>query len=334
MVIQSANAQNIESITEKVDSIVNASMMKYQIPGLSIGVTLEDSILIAKGYGFASIDFDTRVTKNTTFHTASISKLFTSQGIKKLVALQLVNYDDLLIEIAPNLNYQNDYAKKITIRHLLEHTSGLPDIRKYEWSKNERSDTALKRYVESLKLKPATKPGSNYHYSNLGYEILGYVVEITSGRNFDDFIKDEVLVKSDMAISEFRYYLISDSLRAYPHSIKGKTKVFVIKTYPYNRKHAPSSTLNSSSYDLSKWLIHFINNTDFSDKDQILGFQKYELKNYSAIGHFGGDKGFRSFLMIIPEEEIGLVVLGNCDYNEDFRQEILYSIADELISLR
>ena len=63
-----------------------------------------------------------------------------------------------------------------------------------------------------------------------------------------------------------------------------------------------------------------------------LGFQLYDLNGIKAVGHFGGDKGFRSFLMMIPEQQIGLVVLGNCDYNEDFRQEILIPIAKMMLN--
>ena len=62
-----------------------------------------------------------------------------------------------------------------------------------------------------------------------------------------------------------------------------------------------------------------------------LGFQLYDVHSKKAIGHYGGDKGFRSFLMMIPEQNIGIVLLANCDYNEDFRQEIVYEIASLII---
>lgn len=316
---------------DKIDSIVAATMSRYQIPGIAVGIAAEDSIFYTKGYGKASIQTGQPVTENTFFHTASISKLFTAQAIAKLVSQKLLRYDDLLLDLAPELNYANENAKKITLRHLLEHTSGLPDIHNYEWSDNERSPDALQRYITNLSLKAKTTPGSNYRYSNLGYDILGYIVEKRSGVNFDDFVKKEITDHAQMGASDFRYYLLPDSLLAKPHTRKGKTNIVERKTYPYNRKHAPSSTLNASAEALSNWMLYFMNHTDFEDKDQLLGFQRYEFAKYSAIGHFGGDKGFRSFLMMIPEEKLGLVVLGNCDYNEDFRQEIILSIADLLL---
>ena len=62
------------------------------------------------------------------------------------------------------------------------------------------------------------------------------------------------------------------------------------------------------------------------------GFQLYDVYSKKGVGHYGGDRGFRSFLMMIPEENIGIVVLGNCDYKEDFRQEIVYPIAELMIA--
>jgi len=65
-----------------------------------------------------------------------------------------------------------------------------------------------------------------------------------------------------------------------------------------------------------------------------LGFQQYHFESKHAIGHYGGDKGFRGFLMMIPEDNVGLVVLGNCDYNEDFRQEIIHPIAKLMLTMQ
>jgi CubicO group peptidase (beta-lactamase class C family) len=63
-----------------------------------------------------------------------------------------------------------------------------------------------------------------------------------------------------------------------------------------------------------------------------LGFQLSKLESRKAIGHYGGDKGFRSYLLMIPEEKIGLVLLANCDYEEDFRQEIIHQIAKRMLT--
>lgn len=347
--------QNIEADSsvigffKKVDSVVINTMNQYNIPGLSIGLIRNDSIIYNKGYGVRSIKNDNLVTENTIFHTASISKLFTAVATMKLIEQNVITIDDKLVDILPELKYDDKRINHITLKNLLNHTSGLPDISNYHWDNNNQSDNSLKEFVLGLNLKLDSDPSSEYQYSNLAYDILGYVIEKVSGSTFDDFLKENILNTSGMYNSDFRYFKIHDSLQTSPHSKRWVTKnIYERKTYPYTREHAPSSTLNSSSKDLSTWMIAFLqtlgdsdlNTTNskmiepsFSSNPYIgLGFQLSDINSKKTIGHYGGDKGFRSYLIMIPEEKIGLVVLANCDYDEDFRQEIIHPIAKLMLT--
>ena len=324
-------------------------MNQYNIPGLSIGLVRNDSIIYNKGYGVRSIKTGNLVTENTIFHTASISKLFTSVATIKLIEQNKMTIDDKLVDILPELKHDDKRVNYITIKNLLNHTSGLPDIRNYHWDNNNQSNNSLKEFVLGLNLKLDSKPSSEYQYSNLAYDILGYVIEKVSGDTFDDFLKENILNKSDMYSSDFRFFKIHDSLKTSPHSKRWVTKnIYVRKTYPYTREHAPSSTLNSSSKDLSKWMISFLQTLDDDDLNNKyltmiepsfnpnpyigFGFQLSDINSKKTIGHYGGDKGFRSYLIMIPEERIGLVLLVNCDYDEDFRQEIIHPIAKLMLT--
>ncbi|MFY0627027.1 MAG: beta-lactamase family protein [Reichenbachiella sp.] len=319
-------------------------MNQYNIPGLSIGIIRNDSIIYNKGYGVRSITSNRLVTENTIFHTASISKLFTAIAIMKLIEQKAITLDVKLVEILPELNYDDKRVENITLKNLLNHTSGLPDISNYHWDNNNQSDNSLKEYVLGLDLKLDSDPSSEYHYSNLAYDVLGCLIEIVSGSSFDDFIKENILNESGMHNSDFRYFEIPDSLKTVPHSKHWFTgNIYERQTYPYTREHAPSSTLNSSSKDLSKWMISFLQSLDgelssidynimiqpsFEPNEHIgLGFQLGEIDGFKKVGHYGGDNGFRSYLLMVPEEKIGLVVLANCDYEENFRHEILHPIA-------
>lgn len=152
-----------------------------------------------------------------------------------------------------------------------------------------------------------------------------------------------------MKQSSFRYTQIPDSLRVSPHSRRyiGK-KRYVRRVYPYNIEHAPSSTLNASAFELSLWMMDMLQQLRDANNASVLhtmvepstslssniglGFQRFSIVDHQAYGHFGGDTGFRSLLVIIPDQNIGIVVLGNCDYEEDFRQEIVRDIAALLIN--
>ncbi|WP_196887483.1 serine hydrolase domain-containing protein [Aureivirga sp. CE67] len=337
------------SFLKEVDSIVIQKMNEYNIPGISIGIVKNDSIITAKGYGFRNIETKKPITENSVFHTASVSKLFTAEAIMKLVEQNKISLDDKLIEIIPEIKYDDERVKEITIKNLLNHTSGLPDISNYHWNNNNQSENSLKEYVLELDLDLDSKSSTEYQYSNLGYDILGYVIEKASGTTFEDFVQKNILNKNKMNNSDFRYFNISDSLKTSPHSKSWITKsIYIRDTYPYTREHAASSTLNTSTKDLNKWMISFLQNLENSDSKDLytsminssfssypyigLGFQLNEINSKKLIGHYGGDKGFRSYLIMIPEEKIGIVVLGNCDYNEDFRQEIIHPIAKLMLN--
>ena len=347
--------QHIESnatvtgFTEKVDSIVLGKMNLYNIPGLSIGIVRNDSIVYTKGYVVRSINNTHLVTENTIFHTASISKLFTAVATIKLIEQHKITIDDKLVDILPELKYDDKRVKAITIKNLLNHTSGLPDISNYHWKNNNQSDNSLKEYVLGLHLRLDAVPSTEYQYSNLAYDILGYVIEKVAGITFDDFLKENILNKSGMYSSDFRFYKIHDSLKTAPHSKRWITNnIYKRKTYPYTREHAPSSTLNSSSKELAKWMVSFLqtlSNSDLNNQYSTMispsfkanpyigfGFQLGDINSKKTIGHYGGDRGFRSYLLMIPSEKIGLVLLANCDYDEDFRQEIIHPIAKLMLA--
>ncbi len=353
--IQSCSGQSFEqkievdnsliSFDKKVDSIIAKKMNAYNIPGLSIGIVKSDSIVYSKGYGIKNINTKDLVTTNSNFHTASISKLFTAQAIMILVQENKISLENKLTEIIPELKYKDERVKNITIKSLLNHTSGLTDVSSYNWKNNNQSDNSLKDYILGLNIKLLSEPHTEYNYSNLGYNILGYVIEKLSETNFDEFVKENILIPSQMSNSDFRYFKIADSIKTSPHSKRMiSKKIYERKIYPYTREQAPSSTLNSSANDLSKWMISFLKSSNslgfekmrepsFNQYPYIgLGFQLSNLNKEKTIGHYGGDKGYRSYLIMVPEKRIGIVLLANCDYDEDFRQEILHPIVKLMLT--
>jgi CubicO group peptidase (beta-lactamase class C family) len=106
-------------------------MNHYNIPGLSIGIVKNDSVIFAKGYGIAGINTQKHVTEYSIFHTASVSKIFTALAIMCLVEDQKLSLDDKLVTIIPELKYRDKRVEAVTIKTLLNHTSGFPDINLY-----------------------------------------------------------------------------------------------------------------------------------------------------------------------------------------------------------
>jgi CubicO group peptidase (beta-lactamase class C family) len=341
---------NENTLKTKIDSIVTSTMNKYDIPGLAIGIVRGDSIYYTAGYGVRDVASNEPVTDSSVFHTASVSKLFTAMAVMKLINENQFTLETRVADLIPEIHYDDERFKFITIKQLLNHTSGLPDVSNYHWGRQNKSESALENYItEKKNTHLKTTPGASFYYSNMGYNLLGYIVQKKSKVSFEDYVKTNVLNPAKMYTSDFRYYNIPEHLRTSPHSRKWLTKrIYKLDVYPYTREHAPSSTLNSSAKELSCWMLYFLQLCRSEEEENKcyremitpslqqdryigLGFQLDKLEGNKTAGHYGGDKGFRSLIMLLPEKNIGLVVLGNCDYDEDYRQEILHSIARLLL---
>lgn len=312
----------------RIDSIVQNLMSKYQIPGLALGVVRDHGVLIEKGYGYRSIITKTPVTERTVFHTASISKIFTAQCILKLISEDKLSFHTTVKALLPGGIFLDSRSDSITIGHIIEHRSGIPDLSSYHWENHHTDDAALPNYIAGLRINLSSDPGTRFLYSNLGYDILGYIVEKVSGQKFEDYARQNLFSPAGMNVTDFLYPRIPDSLRTAPHTRSISGNVIVRKIYPYTREHAGSSTLQSSATEMNRWMIHFLANgmgpleSAGLQKAQKFGLQYYTFGKLEGIGHFGGDKGFRAFLVMIPARKLGIIILANCDYHEDFRQEL------------
>ncbi|GHB32260.1 hypothetical protein GCM10008106_11550 [Mongoliitalea lutea] len=323
-----------------METYLKQKQEEYQLPGLAVGIVKNGQVYFQQGYGVATIHFPKQITEYSVFHTGSVSKLFTAQAILKLVEADKIGLDTQLASLNLGLRLKDRQISEITIRQLLEHQSGLPDVWGYHWRRQNTDSLALQRYFSKKKLKLATSPGKEYRYSNLGYNLLALIVQQVEGLSFETFVKREVLLPATMTTADFRYFAIPEEMRLSPHTKNLFGKVKVRKIYPYTREHAGSSTLNSSVEELSKWMIQFMNDPfhqQFLVPSPVyaynsLGFQLYRVAGKDGFGHYGGDKGFRAFLMMVPSEKTGIVLLSNSDFNEDFRQDIGFTLMKSLLN--
>ncbi|AWH74812.1 hypothetical protein DCS32_11780 [Dokdonia sp. Dokd-P16] len=155
-------------------------------------------ILLSKGYGFTDYQKDKILTNESSLRLASVSKQFTAAGILRLIEKNLVNLDDDVKKIIPNFPYEN-----ITIRNLLNQTSGVPDIYLELAEKNKEdidiltNQKAIELIIEEQR-KINFKPNEKYEYSNTNYIILARVIEIISEFSFEEYMKREIFVPLGM----------------------------------------------------------------------------------------------------------------------------------------
>lgn len=320
----------------KLEIYIQEKMKDFDITGLAIGIVKENEIVYAQGFGVKNIETKKPITTKSLFHMASVSKPFSATAIMQLVEKGKVDLDDPVVKHLSYFKLNDERYKEITVRQMLGHISGMPDVLFYFWHKPEYDDEALERYVRSLNEKKLiAAPGEKYSYSNMAFEILGDLIAKVSGISFEDYIKKNILDPVEMYESTFLKKNVSPELATTPH-MKQKTNVVISKVYPYNRAHAPSSTLHSNVMEMCNWAMVNMNKGTFRGK-QILKSSSYDLlwepaklgdgvkkgpcglswrigyyRGLKTISHGGRDIGYTSYFVMLPEKSIAVVVLSNC----------------------
>lgn len=319
----------------ELDRRLAALVDEDEVVGMALGVVVGDERVFGGGYGVAMKDGDRAVDERSVFHWASVSKPFVAVGIMQLVEGGRLSLDDKLVDVVPYFEMADPRYRDITIFQLLTHTAGMPDVDDYEWDKPQTDDEALKRWViEQSTERLLFEPGTAREYSNIGFEILGLVIQEVSGESFEVYMSAKILQPAGMRDSSFIAYEIAPELRTSGHT--GTLLKRTTKHYPYNRRHAPSSTLNSNIVDMSGFALALMDDYDdgsggLLQRDTVLEMwgdaylsteepgRTYGLgwnvgtpwgEVRSAV-HGGGDDGYRSFLYIAPEERVAVFVAVN-----------------------
>lgn len=300
----------------------------------SIGLVANGTLAYAHAYGEAVLGSGEKVTTKSVFHWASVSKPFVATAIMQLHERGKLDLDALLIDVLSGYTVSDKRLFDVTIRQLLLHTSGMPDVEDYGWDKPEYDDEALSRWVlhESPR-KPLFDPGTDRKYSNIGFEVLGVVIEQLSGLSFEAYMQRNIFEPLGMNDSTFYYPDVPEAQRTTGH--QGEEQRHPASDYPYNRRHAPSSTLNTNVEDMARFVMAMLNHgeldgvriiksstlRDMWDPGWVIsedppsaaamGWVVEDFNGHRMVRHFGSDDGFRSALLIFPDAEAGLFLVTN-----------------------
>jgi CubicO group peptidase (beta-lactamase class C family) len=218
-------AESRGSVMKQVDTLFSG-LISDQEPGAAVLVVKDGAVVLERGYGVTDLRTKRRIDARTNFRLASVTKQFTAAAVMLLVRDGKIRYEDSLIDAFPGFP---EYGRAITIGHLLNHTSGLPD---YEDLMSPADPTLPMEQVqirdagvlELLKKQNSGKfaPGASWAYSNSGYVLLGLVVEKASGRPFAEFLRERIFVPLKMTGTIAYEHGKNDVLyRAFGHSREG-----------------------------------------------------------------------------------------------------------------
>ncbi len=327
----------------EIDNLVAKTMTAFDVPGIAVSVIKDGKIIHEKGYGVKSIITKEKVNEHTLFGIASNSKAFTSAALAILVDQKKLNWDDKVVQYLPEFKMYNDYVtQEFTIRDLLTHKSGLGlgagDLMIWPDGSDFKADDIIKNIQF---LKPVSGFRTKYDYDNLLYIIAGEVIHKASGLTWNEFVEQHFFDPLQMKNSGSTWNRVRDTSNVIvPHvPIDGKLKA--ISRYK-NQTFDAAAGIYSSVHDLSNWLIMQINKGKFQDKIIFsekqhnemwtpqtlmanrtsppynslfkaygLGWQLTDVKGKLQVSHTGGLEGIVTQTIMIPEINLGIIVLTN-----------------------
>jgi CubicO group peptidase (beta-lactamase class C family) len=333
-----------DSLTKRIDNLF-IRWNNTLSPGCAIGIVRNDSLIYAKGYGLANLEYAIPISPETIFHTASVSKQFTAYAIVLLARQGKLKLDD---DIHKYLPWFPDLKEKITIRQLLNHTSGIRD----QWqllavSGTRLDDVITQDHIVKLLSKQQAlsfKPGEQYSYSNSGFTMLAEIVKAVTGQTLRAFTDSAIFKPLNMKNTHFH---------------DDYTEIVKNRSYSYNRKaniHFTNSILSYSNAgatslfcnvnDMANWMMNFYIPKVGTQKDIELLTQKGKLndgkelsyalgivvntyKGWKQYSHSGGDAGYRTYITVFPDLKMGFIVFSNLgDFNPVAKT---YELADLFI---
>lgn len=326
---QAAVAQPAAAAASRHAQRADALLTAYTAdkPGLAVLVMRRGQAAYERYLGGADLEHGQAVGPGTRFHVASVSKQFTAFAVADLAREGKVDLDADIRTYLPELP---DLGRKVTVSDLLHHTSGLRD----QWGLFVLSGNDFQDYLKQRSILAMAKaqtglnfePGAEYEYCNTGYSLAATIVERVSGKSFRAFLAERVF--TPLGMSETLVYDNATELlpgRAMSYAVAPDGKVRLVRL---NYNNYGATSLHTSARDLGKWsqeLLHpkvldagviraMQQPGKLKDGTPItygLGLISQEVAGRQAVGHGGSDAGFRSSIVVFPEEDASIVVLSN-----------------------
>ncbi|MEM6831772.1 MAG: serine hydrolase domain-containing protein [Bacteroidota bacterium] len=325
---------NAEKVAQVVERATYYEISFKKIPGISIAVLYEDSIHYFN-YGESIKDVDQMPTNNTVYEISSVTKVFTATLIKLMDREGILKLDDPVEKFIDGveLRYKDE---PVLIRHLLNHTAGLPK-QPFNFGSRERDpsnpyDFFAKEDLRNFlkKFNPIESPGMNYQYSHVGYATLEWVAELASGQSYDDLLQHYLFDPMGLQSTSVDINENMLSRLAQGYDVSGDpVKPWSFMTY------AGSLGLKSTTEDLITFakailneediyyplLQDMLSNTVSTPVDEVEAGYAWHLaetrkKFHKLVLHSGVTDGFQAYLAIIPEKKAAIAVLTNSENSQ------------------
>lgn len=302
----------------RMDQVIQPYVANHQFMG-SVLVARNGQVIYSKGYGSADLEWDVPNSPGTKFRLGSVTKQFTAASILLLEERGKLSVSDPVKKYLPDAPAAWD---KITIFHLLTHTSGIPNFTGFaDYQKLEPFAATSEQLVARFRDKPLDfEPGEKWQYSNSGYVLLGYLIEKITGESYEKFVRENIFTPLGMKDSGY-----DSNSEVIPHRASGyvpgkngfENAGFIHMSIPHG-----AGALYSTTEDLLKWEQGLFGGkllkpeslqkmtTPFKS-NYAFGLQVETTGGHKVIEHGGGIEGFNTELAYYPDDKLTVVVLGN-----------------------
>ncbi len=337
-----ADQSNPNSQTEE---FILGIMKNEHIPGLSIAIVKNNQLILSKGYGFANLENNVMASEKSMYGIASVTKVFTAIAVMLLVEDKKLSLNDT---IGKFLSSVPDLWKPITIKQLLNHTSGISSFSKHSKipcsvGKDVREYERGDAWKEVACLPLDFRPGERWSYGDTGYYLLGLLIEKISNKRYEDFLKERILSPLNMDKTRLISYKELIPLRADGYSYANNSYSLAPR---FEIDEFSNGGILSNVLDMAKLHEAFTsekilrksswkemwNKTILNDGTIIpqygLGFGLTPFKGKERIGHNGGGGlGFSTALTHFPGEDLTIILLTNVNLPNGRTGELVNQIA-------
>lgn len=329
---------------QEIDSLAQKTLSEWDIPGLGIAVVHKGSLVCVSGYGIKRRGSTEPVTEETIFQIASLTKAFTAASVGMLVEEGKLNWEKPIQEYLPDFQLKDEYASRaMTLQDLLSHRTGLPGTSKECWRLWYHTDRTAEDLIQRLKyVDPAYSFRSHFSYNNMAYVVASKVVEKVSSTPWTQFCEQRIFSPLGMKRTHFSYsFLKQDKNVASAHLCRFMQKEPI--SWENWENMAAAGGINSCAQDMASWMLYCLSSPKVLQESQKpksvmepegllgpfsvptwsiyahgktivtygFGWFMYSLGDKTVLFHIGMSDGMHSVLAIVPEEQLGIVILTN-----------------------
>jgi D-alanyl-D-alanine carboxypeptidase len=309
-----------QSFASRVDKYLTAYAQQGKFMG-AVLVARNGRVLFEKGYGSADAAWDVPVTPQTKFNLASLTKQFTGMAVLQLAEAGKLKIDD---PVSKYYKHAPPAWEKITIYHLLSHTSGLPELKSLdEFIKGIARPYTPAELIATFRDKPLDfPPGAKRAYSNRGYYLLGYIIEQASGQKYSDYIEQHIFAPLGMRDSGYDSNVTVNERRAWGYVSDGQ-KLHYADYVDWSLPYAAGG-LYSTVEDLLRW-DQALYTEELLDRKWLDRLFTPDPSGYNygwfidskggrlKVYHEGSNPGFAAFIVRYPADKTFVVVLSNIE---------------------